>query len=191
MKPKTATQSWLAVSATIVACAVVACDDTGLLPAGAPNIVDTVTLYALSGTPISTPSAFDIAFGIPVRTDQGDAFDFAFDLESDGSVALLPAGALGLTVQAGLQLSDKSFEEVKEAPYDDYVADSVLTVSVDDVFIGRSRNTGGNCYYLGALPRYGKFRLLSFDTENRTATFEVLVNINCGYRRLEPGIPTS
>jgi hypothetical protein len=63
-------------------------------------------------------------------------------------------------------------------------------MSVNDVFIGRSRNTSGNCYYLGSLPRYGKFRVVAVDVPNRTITLETLVNVNCGYRKLEPGFPT-
>ena len=191
MRPKVITHFCLAASATIVVCAAVACDDTGLLPAGFPNFVDTVTLHALKGTPISTPSAFDISVGIAVRTDQGQAFDFAFDIDSVGDAIIMPAGVLGLPAQAGLQMSDLPFEDVDDAPYDDYVADSLFTLSVGDVFIGRSRNTSGNCYYLGSLPRYGKFHVLALDMQNRTITLETLVNVNCGYRKLEPGYPTS
>jgi hypothetical protein len=182
---------WMIASTTIVVFAAVACDDTGLVPAGFPNFVDTVTLYALKGTPISTPSAYDISVGTPVRTDQGQAFDFAFDIDSVGAAIILPAGALGLPAQAGLQMSDRAFEDINDAPYDDYVADSLFTLSVGDVFVGRSRNTSGNCYYLGSLPRYGKFHVVAVDIQNRTMTLETLVNVNCGYRKLEPGFPTS
>jgi hypothetical protein len=190
MKRNSATHFW-STAAAILAVAAVACDDTGLIPASFPNSVDTVTLYALRGTPIPTTSAFDIAYGLAARTDEGDAFDFAFDIDSLRAGTILPAGALGLAPQAGLQLSDKTFEEVDEAPYDDYLVDSVLTVSVGDVFIGRSRNTSGNCYYLGSLPRYGKFHVLELNNQDRTVTLEYLVNVNCGYRKLEPGFPTS
>jgi hypothetical protein len=169
------------------------CDDSGLYPATYPNYVDTVNLYALRGTPIATPSAFDIAYGITARTDQGDAFDFAFDIDSLGEAILLPAGALGLTAEAGLQLSDATFDEMDEPPDDGYVVDSVLTVSLGDLFVGRSRNTTGmdGCLYYGELPRYGKFRALDTDFQSRTLTLEALVNVNCGYRKLEPGHPTS
>ena len=90
-----------------------------------------------------------------------------------------------------MQLTDKAFTEVDEAPYDDYLVDSVLTVSVGDVFIGRSRNTAGNCFYLGSLPRYGKFHVIEVNSQDRTITLEYLVNVNCGCRKLEPGFPTS
>jgi len=191
MKRNVAILSIQTAVACVFAVAATACDDTGLIPASLPNEIDTVTLYALRGTPIPAKSAFDIAYGLAARTDEGDAFDFAFDIDSLDTAVIIPAGALGLTPQAGLQLTDKSFEEVKEAPYDDYVVDSALVVSLDDVFIGRSRNTAGNCYYLGSLPRYGKFRVLEIDRPNRTLTLEFLVNSNCGYRKLEPGFPTS
>jgi len=191
MKHNDSTYLWMAASATIVVFAAVACDDTGLVPAGYPNFVDTVTLHALTGTPISSPSAFDISVGITVRTDQGYPFDFAFDIDSLGAAVILPAGALGLPAEAGLQMSDLTFDEVDRAPYEDFSADTVLTISVGDVFIGRSRNATGNCYYLGQLPRYGKFHVLELDALERAVTFELLVNINCGYRGLEPGFPRS
>jgi hypothetical protein len=191
MKRNVATLSFQMTAACIAVVAAIGCDDTGLIPASYPNVIDTVTLYALRGTPIPAMSAFDIAYGLAARTDEGDAFDFAFDIDSLNAAVIIPAGALGLTPQAGLQKSDKSFEEIDEAPYDDYVVDSVLVVSVGDVFIGRSRNTVGNCYYLGSLPRYGKFRVLDIDRPNRALTLEFLVNSNCGYRKLEPGFPTS
>lgn len=186
------THIWLLAAATITASAATACsDDLGLPPANVPNIVDTVTLYALRGTPISTPSAFSIAKGVPAHTERGDAFDFAFDIDASGAAMILPAGALGLPPEPGLQLSDLTFDAVERAPYEDYVKDSVLTVAVGAVFIGRSRNTSGFCLYLGALPRYGKFHVLALDTQNNTVTLETLVNVNCGYRGLEPGFPTS
>jgi len=191
MRPKLNIQFGLVASIFAIVLSAISCDDTGLIPASFPNAVDTVTLFALRGTPIPSPSAFDIAFGMVARTDEGDAFDFAFNIESDNSPTIVPAGALGLTAQAGLQFSDETFDEVREAPFDDYVVDSTLTVSVGDVFIGRSRNTAGNCFYLGSLPRYGKFRVLAIDTAERTMTLETLVNVNCGYRKLEPGFPTS
>ena len=191
MKRIVATHYWSTAAAAILVVAAVACDDTGMIPASFSNKIDTVTLHALRGTPIPSTSAFDIAFGITARTDEGEAFDFAFDIDSLSAAIILPAGALGLTRQAGLQFSDETFEEVDEAPDDGYVVDSLLTVSVGDVFIGRSRNTTGNCFYLGSLPRYGKFRVMEIDTPNRTLTLEFLVNMNCGYRKLETGIPTS
>jgi hypothetical protein len=41
------------------------------------------------------------------------------------------------------------------------------------------------------LPRYGKFRVLDLNIEERSVTLELLVDVNCGYRGLEPGFPSS
>src|SRR5437879_12775415 len=69
-----------------------------------PNVVDSsVSLYALFGTPISSPSAYDIKLRSVgrqlVRTDQTPAVDFAFNLDSSGHAVSMPTGAGGL-VQA-------------------------------------------------------------------------------------------
>lgn len=166
-----------------------ACDDgIGVAPAGIPNLVDTVVVHAVQGTAIALESGYDIALVRIARIDKDD-FDFAFNIDNTGEAVILPAGALGLLAQAGIQLSDKSFEDIDEAPFDDYQVSEAVPVSVDDVFVGRSRGFGGNCYYLGALPRYGKFRVLSVDFQARTITLETLVNANCGYRGLEEGFP--
>jgi hypothetical protein len=37
---------------------------------------------------------------------------------------------------------------------------------------------------------YAKLRVLAVDAAARRIDFEILVNTNCGYRGLEPGLPT-
>ena len=69
-----------------------------------------------------------------------------------------------------------------------------LEVGLESVFIVRSRPDAGIgvtacAFFLGRLPRYGKFRVLSIDSVTRQITMEYLVNINCGYRSLEVGTP--
>jgi hypothetical protein len=44
------------------------------------------------------------------------------------------------------------------------------------------------CVNLG-VPQYAKAEFLSVDSTERTLTFKVLANTNCGYRDLKPGIP--
>jgi hypothetical protein len=46
------------------------------------------------------------------------------------------------------------------------------------------------CSYGGSASYYAKLRVLSVDMVARRADFEILVNTNCGYRGLEPGLPT-
>lgn len=169
------------------------CDNTLALPAAiVPNIVDTVTLHALLGTPISLESGFDVVLRQPARTDrQNVSFDFAFDIDQQSNALILTTGALGLSVRSGIQISDRAFDDITIAPLDDYERDIALTVVVGAVFIMRSRLDGFGCaFFLGQLPRYGKFEVLSLDLQTRQITLQHLVNVNCGYRSLEIGIPT-
>lgn len=176
----------------LVAIVASACDDNFGLPPSVPNTVDTTTLYALTGTPIATPSAYDLVFGRAARTDLGQAFDFAFDILANGEARLYPAGALRLSPEAGILIVTRPFAEVRSAPLDDaYVQDSSVVVRTETVFVARSRAASEGCAFLGALPRYGKFRVLAIDLDRRTIAFEHLVNHNCGYRGLEPGLPNN
>lgn len=169
-----------------------ACDDPLALPdATQENIVDTVTVYALTGTSIGLASGYNIILRTLARTERtSEPFDFAFDLDSMGDARLFTTGALGLTPVSAHQFSDREFGDIEIAPLDDYIRDSSFVVVPEDVFIIRSRPSNLGCiFFLGALPRYGKFRVLSLDATERSITFETLVNVNCGYRSLAPGIP--
>jgi hypothetical protein len=169
--------------------AALACGDDFTLPdATFENTVDTVTLAALTGTPLTEPSGFDVVVAATVRTDRTNGFDFAFDIEG-GVPAIYPAGALGLAPEPGLLRSDAAFADLDSAPLEGYVTDSVLPVAAGAVFVVRSRNSNVQCTLGTSLPRYGKFHVLSVDPAARTITLELLVDLNCGYRGLLPGIP--
>src|SRR2546425_240266 len=77
----------LLVVFVVAALAVVAaCGDNSLgLPAARyNNVVDSVSLWALDGTPLNTPSAYSISGRVAVRTDQTTGFDFAFNIAPEG-----------------------------------------------------------------------------------------------------------
>ena len=171
---------------------VAACGDPlALTPATEPNRIDTVTIFALKGTPISTPSGFDVVFNVPARTDRAAGFDFTFDIDSGGTSHIFPTGALGLGLESGILFSDEEFIQIDVAPTDDYNVDSAMVVHQDTVFVVRSRPHVAGCpIFLGALPRYGKFEILNIDPQARSITMLSLVNVNCGYRGLEIGLPT-
>ncbi len=168
-----------------------ACDDPlSLAPAGVENVVDTVTLYALRGTDVTKPSGYFLPTRSAVRTDQ-PGFDVAFDISDGGTPTLYPAGALGLTREPGLLKVTASFGDVTSAPINnDYNTIDPLPIPVGTVFVARSASYGGDCL-LTALPRYGKFHVLAVDPVARSVTLEVLVDPNCGYRELRPGVPTA
>ena len=183
--------SALAISGTLLV--VAACNNPlALPPAVDGNFIDTLTLSALRGTPIAAPSGYNIAFRLPARTDRGtEPFDFAFDIDPSGTPLIFTTGALGLGVSSAIQMSDKAFADIRIAPLDDYERDSSLAVGLDSIFVVRSTPTTLGCViFIGALPRYGKSRVLAIDPNTRQITLEALVNVNCGYRGLEPGLPT-
>ena len=160
-----------------------------LTPATLTNAVDTVTVYALRGTSITQPSGFDIPSNRPARTDNA-AFDFAFDIDPSGKALLYPAGALGLARAPGILITGDVFDSLKTAPTTGYTDSVSVAISTGNVFIVKSRPYIVGCELTGALPRYGKFRVLAVDPAVRSVTMEALVNQNCGYRSLELGLPT-
>jgi hypothetical protein len=171
-----------------------ACDSTVQLPpATLSNILDTVTIHALQGTAIGLASGFDVTIARRARTDRGDEpFDFAYDIDTAGNSVILTVGVLGLAPQSAIQMSDREFADITIAPLEDYEEDSTMTVVEDDIFIVRSRSSQIGCaLFIGALPRYGKFRVLTIDAGLRQVTLEHVVNLNCGYRSLQLGVPTN
>lgn len=179
---------WL--SATALLGSQSACGDPFGQSASIPNAVDTITLYALRDTPIRLPSAYNMLTAVPVRTETTSSFDFAFDIDSTGQPRIYPSGALGLSKQPGLLLSDKTFEDLHRAPDTGYDVATALAVKPGDLFVARSRVSAVFCLYV-SVPRYGKFHVLAIDTTARSITLESLVDLNCGFRGLEPGIPGS
>lgn len=166
-----------------------ACGDNNNLPdALIANVVDTVTIGALVGTPISVPSGYAVAGG-PIRTDTTSSFDFAYNIEPSGRHVFLPLAVLGLSTEArvdpGLRSTTLAFDAIAEAPSDGYVTRDTVPFSVGDRFIIRGRVV---CAFLG-VPQYGKVEVLAVDEQARVATLQTLTNTNCGYKGLEPGIP--
>ena len=167
-----------------------ACSDANSLPDPQfENFVDTVTIGALEGTPISTPSGFAIQ-GRAVRTDTTTSFEFAYNVRrrDDGTFerVFIPRAALGIegtSANPGLQRRSETFDNITRAPSNGYVSDSIVPVALGDRFIVRSRVI---CATLG-VPLYGKLEILSF--QDSTVTFRTLVDQNCGYKDLLPGLP--
>lgn len=154
------------------------------------NFVDTVELYSLRGTPVPTASAFDIVRGFPARMELGDEFDFAFDFGDGDTAIMIPAQVLGIPFESGVQPMDEAFDDILIAPLDEYIEDSIMSVDVGTVFAGRSRLSADFCStFVGALPRYAKFEVLAIDRVEGKITLKYLVDFNCGYRSLEPGLP--
>jgi len=163
-------------------------DPLGLPPPAIANRTDTVSLFALSGTPVTAPSAYVIAFRQIIRTDQStQGFDFVFDIDSLGRAVLLPTGALRLGRASGIQLDTLEFDSVKVAPNRNYQLDSAVVVDSNTVAILHSRPLV--CSFGISSLYYAKLHVLAIDTLARRLDFEILTDINCGYRGLEEGLP--
>jgi len=176
------------VALTGLALLVVACNDTSNLPAPFfTNVVDTVSLFALRGTDVRLPSAFALDGAHTVRMDQTTALDFAFDFDSLGAPALFPTGAINLGQLSGLQQSTTAFDAIKLAPTGSYVFDKPLALDTGTVVLVRSRPI--LCLFGTTVSLYAKLRVLVVDSTARRLDMEALVDQNCGYRGLEPGLP--
>jgi hypothetical protein len=167
----------------------IACSDTtGLPDATLPNAERTDTLYSLVGTPVATPSAYALEGGRRIRTDQTDAFDFAYNIEADGSHVFLPRGALGIDTTTGANpgflARSETFQDITVAPSNGYVTDAAVPIGLGDRYVIRSRVTCG----IG-VPKYAKIEIISFDDVAKIVTFRILIDDNCGFKSLEPGLP--
>jgi hypothetical protein len=150
--------------------------------------VDTLSLYALTGTPLSLPSAYSLPGRGPIRTDESIQFDFAFEMLPDDRPVFLPLLALRLdasVLDPGFIPQQTTFDAITEAPLNGYLVTDTLPATPGALYIVRSRMicTATSSAF------YAKLEVLAQDPAARSVTFRILVDRNCGYRGLEPGIP--
>src|SRR5207247_8006552 len=105
-RPLCAVLAVAGVAALAAACS----GTTGLPTAVFTNVVDTVSLFALDGTPITAPSAYLLQGKARVRTDQSASLDFAFNFDSLHRPVLLPTQRLGLGALSRLQAGSAPFD---------------------------------------------------------------------------------
>ncbi|HEX9167074.1 MAG TPA: hypothetical protein VF862_14270 [Gemmatimonadales bacterium] len=184
-------RSFFALAALAYAVAAAGCSDPDILPKPTlPNAVDTLALYAVSGTDIWRASGYSATERRVVRLDQSTTADFAYQITPDGRRILLPGALVGQAstngVDPGLRVVDSTFDELTFAPTGGYLTLDTVDVAVGTVFYLKGR-VSLSCFY--GYPTYGKGEILTFDDEARAVLFRVLVNGNCGYRSLEPGLP--
>src|SRR6266487_3724704 len=183
-----------AAAAAAAGAAAAACGDPfGLLPPAIANVVDSaVSLYALTGTPPATPSGYRLDIHQAVLTQESTPatpFDFAFDIDTAGRAVLLPSGALRLGRGAGVQISAAPFDSIRLAPGGGYQLDSAVVVDSGSVAILHSRPVTCNIGLSAGYAYYAKLQVLRVDSAARRLDFQILVDQNCGYRGLEPGLP--
>jgi hypothetical protein len=167
----------------------IGCSDSSGPIATIENFERTDTLWALVGTPVSTPSGYSVSGKQRVRTDLSVDFDFAYNVETSGEHVFLPRAALGIdtatAAKPGFQLRNESFEAITVAPSNGYITDVPVPIAPGQRYVVRSRIT---CEI--GVPRYAKMEILSFDDVTGIVSFRILTNDNCGFRSLEPGVPS-
>ena len=184
------TTRFKALGAIILATAV-ACGPSSTIPAASiNNVVDTVTLGAIFGTPLTVPSGYSVALARVIRTDLVSTFDFAFNVDTLGRPVFLTTQVLGMpsisALRPGFIVSTVPFDEMVTAPLNNYVTNIPFSAEVGKLYYMRSSLV---CTSLSSAI-YGKLEVLDFDPVNREVTLKVLVDSNCGYHSLKPGRPT-
>ena len=181
----------------VVVAVLTACGNPlALLPASITSTVDTVEMYAVNGTGIDKVSAYVIPERRPVRLGVDGTrynFDWVYRITS-GNPEFAPFAVVGAhndtTVTSGkaaFQVTTTTFDAIKVAEQTGYEPNKAVQLAVGQVMYVRSGLPNG-CYL--NIPYYAKLEVLSFAPAARSVKFRVLVDINCGYRGLETGIPT-
>jgi hypothetical protein len=159
-----------------------------------PSAVDTITVYALNGTPPSSPAGIDLKTGSAVRLDQTFVFDIALDIPPTGGVAVLPvrvvANGLESVRSVGLQQVNAGYDTYTEAFTSGYHYDSTLVVPIGTtVAINPIDATTCTVYSIGT-SYYAKLIVDSVNATTRALYVRLVSDPNCGYRTLAPGVPS-
>lgn len=174
-----------------------ACRDPLELQADRQTAIDTLSVFALSGTPPGFPNALTITGRQTVPVSGFGAFDVAFDIDGSGQVLVHAARRIvstgGFAPQVGLQKVGGTFESVLMAPETGYKVDSTLVVVTGDVVVLEAvHNAQGDLCTFAISPYvYAKIVIDTIFPGNRTIKFRLGTDLNCGFRSFAPGIPTS
>jgi hypothetical protein len=173
-----------------------ACGDPTSLQANASTSVDTLSVFALSGTPPSYPSGLSIVARQAVRVDGFAGFDVAFDINSDGNAVVYPVKLVvatpGGSRPVGLQKVTGAFETVLEAPKTGYETDSSLVLTAGETVVVQAAHNGGQdvCQFALSPFLYAKIGVDSVNIPSRTIYFQLGLDPNCGFRSFATGVPT-
>ena len=172
-----------------LALAAVACDGIGT-KAVYTNIARSYDLFALSGAPVSAPTAISFLGGSTIA-DASFNFDVAFDIDNAGTVKLYPVrslagGLVGTQKRIGLQLVSGSFEQLREAPASGYDTLNVKTVTAGSVVAVEIQDINTCLYSLNGTNLYAKLVVDSVHTSERRVFGRTVSDANCGFREVMP-----
>ena len=189
--------------------ALVACGDPLSARANLAVSTDTLVVFSLTDpdpshrdypTALLTAAGTSVAEGtlqleprVLSASGSGD-FDVAFDLDGSGNVVVIPQrrvipGAGGRAV--GLVKSDRSFDDLTEAPRSGYQFDTTaVTVAVGETVVLQTQIA--RCFNdsRGASPfLFSKLVVDSVLEATRAIHFRLTLDPNCGFRSFKPGVP--
>lgn len=169
-----------------------ACSDPFAATASLANVVDTLKVYSLSGTPTILPAALNVSTGQVVRVDGDFVYDIVFDIDSAGRAVLYPVALIGGPFAAsrtvGMQKFPGTFDAFAKAPTGGYVYDSSFVVGPGEGIAVQIANAT-ICQFQFSSVMYGKMVVDSIVPAERAIYFRSLVGTNCGFRTLTPGTP--
>ena len=183
------------IAAGLTAALISACGDPTGLKASLPNSVDTLSVFALSGTPPNYPSGLALLVRQPVHVDGSATFDLAFDINSDGNAVIYPVKfivAAGSSRPVALQKLAQKFDSVSEAPKTGYQSDSALVaVPGETIVVQSAHNAAADLCQFAINPNiYAKIGVDSVNLTSRTIYFRMGLDPNCGFRSFAEGLPT-
>jgi hypothetical protein len=174
-----------------------ACGDPTSLRAANLTYVDTLSVYALSGSPPQYPNGVSVMAARAVQVDGFANFDVAFDVDASGNAVVFPpklvVNVVGGGLPVGLQKLATSFESVVEAPNTGFKTDnSMVLLPGQTVVIQSSHNAPGDvCQFALSAYIYAKIAVDSVNVATRTVYLRMGVDPNCGFRSFVSGVPTS
>ena len=174
-----------------------ACSDPTNLKATLSTSTDSLTVWALSGTPPSYPSGVSLVGRQVVRVDGFAGFDVALDIDANGNAVIYPVRLVvstpGGSRAVGLQKVGGIFDSVTAAPKTGFETDSALVMPPGEVVTIQSpqNGTGEICQFAISPYLYAKVVADSVNLASRTIFIRIGLDPNCGFRSLTDGVPTS
>ena len=176
--------------ASVAVSLTIACGEPRRLPAQAAVFGDTLTVYALSGTDISYPTALNVGQLLVVRASGVFDYEVAFDIDAGGNaviypVALLAAQEAGVR-RVGLLVVDTVFEQLTSAPRAGYVYDEPAVVEPGGVVAIEAQVP---CPYPYPQLIFSKLVVDSVKVAERAIFIRAVTDPSCGFRSFLPGLP--
>ena len=152
---------------------------------------DTLTVFALNGSPPEAPVGLNTPFLAVVRADSSFNFDLAFDITEDSKVRVIPVsrvgGAFGVGRRIGIVMLEEPFDSVDRAPGGGYVYDSTVVVETGQPFAVQVVTPYCTSFDASSFV-YSKIVVDSVRPLSRELFLRVTVDPNCGFRGLVDGV---